>query len=168
MNYCYKCGTKLTQKECFNCGISDGVFPYCENCGEFRFPFFNVAVSSVIFNKDYSKILLIQQYGKPFNILVAGYVNKTETLEQALIREIQEEVNLKVKDFKFNESSYFEKSNSLICNFIVCTENENFELTPEVDLANWFTVKNALKEVKENSLAKYFLNKAVKKLNLEK
>lgn len=168
MKYCYKCGAELTQKECFNCGISDGIFPYCESCGEFRFPFFNVAVSSVIFNKDYSKILLIQQYGRPFNILVAGYVNKTETLEHALVREIQEEVNLKVKDFKFNESSYFEKSNSLICNFIVCVENENFELTQEVDSAHWFTLQNAIKEVKESSLAEYFLNKAVKKLNLLK
>ena len=94
IKYCWKCGNKLELKECFNCSVSEGTFPYCENCEEFRFPFFNVAVSMVIYNKDYSKILLIKQYKRDFNILVAGYVNKKETLEEALIREIKEEVNL--------------------------------------------------------------------------
>ena len=65
--------------------------PFCTKCNEFRFPMFNSAVSSVIYNKDFSKTLLVQQYGRGVNILVAGYVNKGETLEQALVREIKEE-----------------------------------------------------------------------------
>lgn len=167
MNYCYECGEKLTIKECFNHGMSDGFFPYCTKCSEFRFPFFNVAVSSVIFNKDYSKILLIKQYGRDINILVAGYVNKKETLEEALKREVLEEVNLKVLDFKFNESKYFEKSNSLICNFITSVEDENFKLTTEVDAAQWFGIKEAKAAVYKNSLAEYFLNLAVEKSKTE-
>ena len=62
----------------------------------------------VIFNKDYSKTLLIKQYGRDFNILVAGYVEKKETLEEALIREIKEEVGLKVSKIFFNASRYYE------------------------------------------------------------
>ena len=107
MEYCNKCGNKLTEKECINCGISEGMVAYCENCDEFKFPMYNVAVSAVICNPDFSKILLIQQYGRPKNILVAGYVNKGENLEHALIREIKEEVGLDVIDFKFNASSYY-------------------------------------------------------------
>ena len=104
MKFCIECGKKLILKESINCGISDGLVPYCENCRQYRFPTFNVAVSSIIYNKDYSKILLIKQYGKDANILVAGYVNKTENLEEALKREIKEEVGLDVVSFKFNES----------------------------------------------------------------
>ena len=164
MEYCYECGHKLILKECYNCGVLDGIFPYCTKCNEFRFPFFNSAVSMVIFNKDFSKTLLIKQYGRDFNILSAGYVNKGETLEEALVRELREELNLEVLSFKFNESKYFEKSNSLINNFIVQVASEEFTLNPEVDSARWYSLDEAKAAVYQNSLAEYFLYLAMTKL----
>lgn len=164
MEYCYKCGEKLIQKECFNCGISEGIVPYCPKCQEFRFPIFNSAVSMVVFNPNFSKILLIKQYGRDKNILVAGYVNRGECLEETVKRELKEETNLEVEFFHFNESKFFEKSNSLINNFIVQTKNENFELSKEVDYGKWYEIEEAQKEILPNSLAEYFLNQAIKKL----
>ena len=164
MKYCIECGTQLVQKECINFGISDGLVPYCPYCKEFRFPMYNVAVSAVIFNPDYSKILLIQQYGRPRNILVAGYVNRGENLSYALVREIKEEVNLAVKSYKFNESEYYKGSNTLICNFIVQAENEDFSLSQEVDGAEWFNIETAKDVVYKGGLAEEFLNKAVSKV----
>ena len=155
MEYCYKCGEKLIQKECFNCGISEGMVPYCPKCQEFRFPIFNSAVSMIVFNPNFSKILLIKQYGRDKNILVAGYVNRGECLE---------EKNLEVEFFHFNESKFFEKSNSLINNFIVQTKDENFELSKEVDYGKWYEIEEAKREILPNSLAEYFLNQAIKKL----
>lgn len=124
---------------------------------------FNVAASSVIYNKDYSKTLLIQQYGRGVNILVAGYVNKGETLEDALIREIKEEVNLDVSTYHFNASKYFGKSNSLICNFIVTTNNEEIKCNPEVDFAKWYSIEEAKNVVLKNSLAEEFFLKSLSK-----
>lgn len=164
MNYCYKCGEKLILKENFNCNVYEGLVPYCENCKEFRFPFFNVAVSMVIFNKDYSKTLLIKQYGRDFNILVAGYVEKKETLEEALKREIKEEVGLKVSKFFFNASRYYEKSNSLICNFIVSVEDENFKLNSEVDFAKWYFLDEAKEAILKNGLAEAFFLISLEKI----
>ena len=108
MKHCYECGTKLTER--FLEG--EGMVPYCETCRSFRFPVFNTAVIMIIFNPAKDKILLIQQYGRPVNILVAGYVNKGESAEDAVIREVMEEVGLQVVDYTFNKSEYFEKSNS--------------------------------------------------------
>lgn len=164
MNYCHECGTKLIIKECFNCGVSDGFFPYCPKCNDFRFPFFNCAVSCVIYNKDYSKTLLIKQYGRDWNILVAGYVNKTENLESALVREIKEEVGLDVTSYKFNASRYFEKSNSLICNFIVIVENEEFQCNPEVDFAKWYSIVEAKDCILKNGLAEEFFLLSLNKI----
>lgn len=164
MKYCIECGSKLEKKECINFGISEGFVPFCPSCQEFRFPMFNAAVSMVIFNKECTKTLFIQQYGNKKNILVAGYVNKGENLEQAIVREIKEEVNLDVLNFKFNASSYFEKSNTLISNFIVIVKSENFALTTEVDSACWFSVDEALNVVYPNSLARKFLDKALYEL----
>ena len=67
-------------------------------------------------------------------------------------------------NFKFNASSYFEKSNTLISNFIVIVKSENFALTTEVDSACWFSVDEALNVVYPNSLAQKFLDKALYEL----
>ena len=167
MNYCYKCGEKLTQKECFNCGISEGLVPFCRNCNEFRFPIFNSAVSMIVFNNNYSKILLIKQYGRDKNILVAGYVNRGETLEEAVVRELREETSLEVESMQFNASKFFEMSNSLLNNFIVQTKDENFALSAEVDSARWYSVEDALKEIWSNTLGEYFLKRALIKKNIK-
>lgn len=164
MLYCFKCGKKLTLKENFNCGVSEGLVPFCPSCNEFRFPFFNSAVSGIIYNSDYTKTLLIKQYGKDFNILVAGYVEKGETLEHALIREIKEEVGLEVKSFKFNQSQYFERSNSLICNFIVTVEEKTPTCNPEVDCAKWYTIEEAKESILKNGLAEHFFLLSLEKV----
>ena len=164
MQYCSECGTKLISKECFNCGISEGLVPYCPTCDAYRFPTFSVAVSTVIYNNDLSKILLIRQYGKDWNILVAGYVSKGETLEDALIREIGEEVGLKIQKFKFNASQYFTKSNSLICNFITVAESEKVILNNEVDYARWYSIEEAKDAILHHGLAEDFFLESLNKL----
>ena len=70
MKYCYECGTLLTERFLEN----EGNIPYCETCGCYRFPIFSTAVSMIVLHPERDKILLIQQYGRDSNILVAGYV----------------------------------------------------------------------------------------------
>ena len=159
-NYCSVCGNKLVDKKC---GEEEGIVRYCEKCGEFRFPMYSSAVSMVVFNRERSKILLIQQYGKKDNILVAGYINKGEIPQQALVRELKEEVRLNAVEWNYNASIYFEKTNTLIHNFVVVSDSENFKIKKnEVDKAQWFTVSEAKEYVKPNSLAKTFLLKALR------
>ena len=165
MKYCWECGNKLILKECFNCSESEGLVPYCEKCGTFRFPIFNTAVSMVVFNKDFSKSLLIQQYNRGVYGLVAGYVEKGENLLQTLIRELKEETNLNAISFKFNESKYFDKTNTLMCNFMVQAESEDIKTNSEIDEAHWFDISTACKNVYPNSLAGYFLDLAVEKIS---
>lgn len=155
MSYCSTCGHKLVIKELEH----EGMIPYCEACKEFRFPMFNTAVSMIVLNPTKDKILMIQQYGRKSNILVAGYVNKGEALEEALYRELKEEVGLQVSAYRYMKSEYFENSNSLICNFAVVADRESLDGVSEweVDHAQWFTLEEALVEVKQSSLAQRFL-----------
>lgn len=162
MKYCNECGNELIEKECDH----DGMIPYCPVCKEFRFPTFNSAISTVMFNPNKDKILLIQQYGRTSNILVAGYINKGENANEALLREVKEEVDLNVVDYIYNDNVYFDKSNTLIHNFISYVDDEGFQLTDEVDKAQWFTIPDAIMNVKEKSLAKNFLFKALHKLKM--
>ena len=74
--FCRECGTELVPKELEN----EGIVPYCPNCGQYRFPQYNVAVIMIVVNELTGEILLIQQYGRPSYILVAGYVTQSKTV----------------------------------------------------------------------------------------
>ena len=155
MKYCYECGTKLIEKRLIN----EGMIPYCESCGEFRFPIFSTAVSMIVLNPERDKILLIQQYGTGNNVLVAGYVNKGECAESTVIREAKEETGLCVSSLHFNKSEYFEKTNTLMLNYTCVADSEELSglNTEEVDKAQWFSFEDAAKEIRPNSLAERFL-----------
>jgi NAD+ diphosphatase len=154
MKFCVECGTKLEEK--FLEG--EGMIPYCDTCKQHRFPIFNTAVSMVVLNEAGDKSLLIKQYGRDFYILVAGYVNKGESAENAVSREVKEEVGLDVTRCLFNKSEYFERSNTLMLNFVCYVKDECLDgMTEEVDHAEWFTIEEARKNIKEDSLAQRFL-----------
>ena len=52
-----------------------------------------------------------------------------------MIREIQEEVGLNVGFYQYNDNEYFKKTNTLIHNYVVIVESEDFVLSEEVDQA---------------------------------
>ena len=153
MDYCMQCGTKLRPlyHETEGCDI-----PYCDTCGDYRFPVFNTAVSMIVTNGDGSKILLIRQYGRPTYILVAGYVTCGEDVEDTVVREVKEEMGLTVTSMHFNHSHYFKPSNTLMLNFTVRVSGET---SPnwEIDDWSWFTEKEARENIRKGSLAEAFL-----------
>lgn len=154
MSYCTECGTRLIKKHLDN----EGDIPYCETCSAFRFPTFNTAISTIVYSPDAKKILLIKQYGKDRNILVAGYVNKGEFAEHALAREVREEIGLNVVSCCFNRSEYYEKSNTLMLNFACLADSEDLSgVTPEVDYAAWYTPQEAREAIYHDCLAERFL-----------
>ena len=72
--HCQECGNKLILKFCEN----EGLVPYCENCGEYRFPPFKTAVSMCVVNRSLDKILLARHTNGQM-LLLAGYVKKGES-----------------------------------------------------------------------------------------
>ena len=157
MKYCMQCGHKLDEKYL----MGEGMVPYCPECREFRFPVFNTAVSMIVMNKELDKVLLIKQYGKDSYILVAGYVNKGEDAEDAVCREIREEMDLKVLECHFNRSHYFAPSNTLMLNFTAEVESEEVHANTEVDSYAWFTKDEARQQILQGSLAQAFLEGAL-------
>ena len=147
--YCQECGTALTEKYLEN----EGMIPFCPKCNQYRFPMYNVAVSMIVVNKMTGKILLIKQYGRPFFILVAGYVNRTESLEHAAIREIKEETGLSI-DFVpgFRETTMYDlpggKQKTVVLFLAECTEPLKIE-NNEIKNALWLSVRQAMSTLPE-------------------
>lgn len=152
MKYCQKCGTKLIVKELEH----EGLIPFCPSCNAYRFETFNSAVSMVVTNKTFDQVLLIEQYGKKRYILVAGYINKGESAEAACRRELMEEVGLQASKLLFQKTEYYEKTNTLMINFIVVVENMNVVTNYEIDHYQWFSIEDAKKNISRGSLAEQF------------
>ena len=154
MKYCYECGTKLEDR--FLEG--EGMIPYCTACNEYRFPIFSTAVIMIVQNPAKDKMLLIQQYGRPNNILVAGYINRGETAEETVKREVMEELGLEVEDIQFNQTGFLERNNVLMLNFSCVAKSEDLSgMTKEVDKAAWYPFEEAKKRILHPSLAEKFL-----------
>ena len=69
-----------------------------------------------------------------------------------------EELNLKPSRIEFNQTSYYEKSDTLMINFAVYVDDiESLKINEEIDSYRWFSIEEAKLHIKENSLAKKFL-----------
>ena len=153
-NFCSECGTKLEYR--FHM-MENKEVPYCAACGDYRFPLFNVACSMIVMDPDRKKILLIKQYGRDKNILVAGYVNLGEDAENTVRREIKEELGVGVTDVRFNRTHYHARTNVLMLNFTVVLETEDVQPNKEIDSYNWYPIEEARREVWQGSLAHQFI-----------
>ena len=155
MKYCMQCGCELDEKYL----MGEGMVPYCPHCEDFRFPVYSTAVSMIVMNKSLDKELLIKQYDKENYILVAGYVNKGEDAEDAVRREVSEELGLTVLESRFNRSHYFAPSNTLMLNFTAIVEDGEPVPGSEIDEWKWFDVERARAYgAKRESLAQIFLD----------
>ena len=154
MNYCMECGALLHPKE----HATEGLVPYCDGCGAFRYPVFNTAVSLLVLDEAREHIILIRQYGRPSYVLVAGYVNRGEDAEDTARRELKEELGLEAVTVSFNRSRFFAPSNTLMLNFTVTVKQAEAQPNWEVDSWRWFTLEEAREAIKQGSLAQAFLD----------
>jgi len=154
MHCCPVCGTRLTERK----HPTDGVVAWCEGCGDYRFPLFSTAVSVVVLNPDKTRMILIRQYGQAEEVLVAGYVDKGETAEHAVRRELMEELGLSAREVRFLASHYYAPSETLMLNFSVTVEEAEAHPNFEVDGWRWCSVPEARKSVRPGGLADELLH----------
>ncbi|MDD4443220.1 MAG: NAD(+) diphosphatase [Kiritimatiellae bacterium] len=111
----------------------------CPACGHTAYPRINPVVITLVARGD--QILLTRKAGGvlPFWSLVAGFVEANETLEQAVAREIAEEVGLRVTDIRYAASQPWPYPNNLMFGFTAAYESGS--ITPdgvEIAEAGWF------------------------------
>ena len=153
LNYCPVCGAKLHPKELPH----EAAALYCDCCGEYRFPLFSAAVAVTVLDAAGENMVMIRQYGEPDPVLVAGYIDKGETAEEAVIREVNEELGMTAQGLAFLRSRYYAPSETLMLLYAVTVSETAAVPNWEVDGWEWVPVENALAQVKPGGLAEAFL-----------
>ncbi len=131
--YCPDCGTKLALKV-----IGDeGEIPYCNKCEKPLFDMFSTCVIVLVKNKD--KVLLLRQsyISTQYRNLVSGYMKPGESAEECAMREVEEEVGIKLSSLEIIGTYWFAKKGLLMIGFMGETTQTELVLSPEVDTAEW-------------------------------
>ncbi|SHJ13112.1 NAD(+) diphosphatase [Parasporobacterium paucivorans] len=127
-HFCSKCGKQMERSE------KERTL-YCESCGFQAYPTISPCVIVAVYDGD--RLLLTKYAGRAYNryALVAGFVEIGENLEQAVIREVKEEVGLQVKNLKFYKSQPWPFSDSLLAGFYAELDGNDVITLQEDELA---------------------------------
>lgn len=108
--FCGRCATALEH-------AYDERALVCPNCGRVVYP--NIAVAIIVGILDGDRLLVSRYAGarRGGYALVAGYVEIGETLEEALRREVMEEVGLNVKNIRYYTNQPWGFSQTLLVGF---------------------------------------------------
>jgi len=149
--FCGVCGYKNSSKE-------GGFVRVCSNikCGKSHFPRTDPAIITLISHKE--KVLLGRSARFPEGMYstLAGFVEPGESLEQALEREVLEEVGVKVKNIKYFHSQPWPFPASLMLGFFAEAESTELDIDyKEIEDAHWFSLEE-LKSLKHPSIKNGF------------
>jgi len=132
--YCSCCGEKveLEVKK-----------PYieCLHCGHEMHPFVNPCILVAVLKED--KILLARSPHFPPKLfsLIAGFVEAGENIENAVRREVREEVGIEIKNIKYFGSHPWPFSNSLMFGFIAEHSSGEIKIDNyEIEAADWYSL----------------------------
>ena len=152
--FCGKCGSPIQHK-------SDERALFCSSCKTIIFPKISPAIIVAILSGD--KILLARNASFTNNrfALIAGYVDVGETLEQAVRREIKEEVGIEIKKLSYYASQPWPLSASLMLGFVAEADDRQPILIDnrEIVEAGWFSRGNLPAHPANTSIAGEMIEK---------
>jgi len=150
-----------THRFCGRCGqqtqpLVDQRARQCPNCGLAVYPRLAPAVIVLVERSD-GRVLLARNanFSEPFYSCLAGFVEPGETLEEAVRREVREEVGIEVRDLRYFGSQPWPFPHSLMVGFVA--QLASGELRPdghEITDADWFSVSDLPRVPGEISIAR--------------
>jgi len=174
--FCGSCGDKMLShgaghmRKCSN-----------ENCLKESFPRTDGVVIMLIEHQPKvgpAVCLLANHHGSPENLVstLAGFIDPGESLEEAVIREVKEEVGLQVENIEYLASQPWPFPSSLMVGFFAQTTSAEITIDPaEISSAAWYNAEqikqfndwgdevDGLQIPRSESIARYLIDSWVAK-----
>lgn len=113
----------------------------CPACGNIQYPRISPVIMAAITDGD--RLLVTRYTGRSYKgiALIAGFVEIGENLEEAMKREVMEEVGLKVRELRYYGSQPWGLSDSIIAGFFAYLDGtDEFKIDEtELEDAAWLT-----------------------------
>ncbi|RNI29452.1 NAD(+) diphosphatase [Rufibacter immobilis] len=140
--FCHVCGAQAVSKDA-------GHGRKCTNpaCHTSHFPRTDTAVIAMVTCGNSGLLARQASWPQGQYATIAGFLEPGETLENAVAREVQEEVGLQVTQVEYHSSQPWPFPASIMVGFTARAENTHLHLDPaEIEDARWFT-RSQLKEL---------------------
>jgi len=134
--FCGRCGIELKMKTTERA-------KECPQCGLLHFP--RLAPAIIVLVERGNELLLARSrhFLPGMYSVLAGFVEPGESLEEAVVREVKEEVGMDVKDIKYFGSQPWPFPHSLMIGFTATYAGGQISLDDsEIEEAGWFTADN--------------------------
>lgn len=113
----------------------------CTHCAALFYPHVAPVVLALVWRKNEILLGRSPHFQKGIYSLLAGFVEPGETLEQAVAREIKEEVGISVKNLTYFASQPWPFPSNLMIGFMAEYESGEMVLDPlEIEDAQWFSI----------------------------
>jgi NAD+ diphosphatase len=132
--YCGRCGCEMEDKQ-------DERARICVRCRNVVYPVISPAVLVAITHEDKILLATSPKFPRPFYSVIAGFVEVGESFEEAIHREVMEEVGVEVENIKYFGSQPWPFPSTIMVGFTA--DYKRGEVTPdelEITDARWFTV----------------------------
>lgn len=135
--YCGRCGTRTSHDH-------KERMMRCPQCGNMIFP--RIAPAVIIAVTDGDRIIMSKYAGRSYTryALLAGFIEIGETAEEAVAREVMEEVGLKVKNIRYYKSQPWGIAGDLLLGYYCDLDGDDTIHIDEQELsmAQWFSRDN--------------------------
>ena len=118
-----------------------------EECARESFPRIDPAIIVLVTHGDSCLLGRNAKWRPKHFSTLAGFVEPGESLEDAVVREVYEEVQVNLKDIRYVSSQPWPFPASAMCGFYAEAVDRNSGNSEEVDEARWFTVKSLTEAV---------------------
>ena len=127
-HFCSRCGKTMHRSD-------KERMLFCESCGFQIYPTISPCV--IVGVHDGNRLLLTKYAGRAYTgfALVAGFAEIGESIEQTVLREVKEEVGLKVKNLKFYKSQPWPFTDTLLMGFYAELDGDDTITLQEDELA---------------------------------
>lgn len=133
--YCGKCGNKTKSSAAGHVRICQS-----EACKEHHFPSMDPAVIVLVSSRERCLLGRKKEWPEGMYSTLAGFVEPGETIEDAVIREIREEVGINIDKVKYQHSQSWLFPSSLMLGFTALAKEEEIVIDKnELEDACWFT-----------------------------
>ncbi|PTY07382.1 NAD(+) diphosphatase [Opitutaceae bacterium EW11] len=130
--FCGVCGTATVE-------VVEERARRCPQCGALYFPAVSPAVIVAVTRGDELLLAHNRNFRPGMFSLLAGFVDPGETLEQAVVREVSEEVSIRVNNLRYISSQPWPFPNSLMLGFRATHADGEIEVDgKEIEQAGWF------------------------------
>lgn len=154
--YCGQCSTKtvLDKKD---------MMLICPQCGQMHYPRISPAIIVAI-NNDGKLLMAKHTYHKTNRYsLIAGFVEPGESIEEAVYREVKEEVGIEIKNLQYQKSQSWPFPNSLMLGFTADYAGGEINVDgDEIIHAKWFKAEEIDILLSDISISSWLINKFIK------